>query len=178
MEPTEKEKVVFLNEHFAYEVEELVFCDSFIASLFHHRAAIDRKGLFAGLQNTGMEHFLLHARVLLEFLFFGPHEDEPRASDYVKNWSDIRQWTETLKTFQDRVNKEITHLSWRRVGISPEDKTWMLQPIVDDLLNTTGLFLTSVDNSYLEERARNLWGLLALRKTAGIDVFGMLMGMD
>jgi hypothetical protein len=178
LKPTDAQKVEFLNEHVCYEAEELLLCHAFIYSLTLHQAEIEKRGLYPALQNTGLEHFGLHARNLLEFLFY-PHDNSgkyARAVDYLKGWNDIRQRTPNIKILEKRVNAELTHLSWDRLLVKPEKKGWQPLLITQDLLDVFETFLAKIDDHYKLERAKQLQAGLAVYKRAVWEVFGILLG--
>ncbi len=178
MERSEEDKVRFLNEHVCYEVEELLNCRSFFGSLVKHQASIDGN-LFVVFQNTALEHTLLHSRNLLEFFFYGAVKGHAQASDYVNGWQKIRgDWTDNLQKLEQRVNNEIAHLDWRRLNVKPEERSWNLVPLVDDLLDTAVLFFSKLDDSYMGERAHNLQAALEFyrtNKTIILDFFATLL---
>ena len=152
-----------------------MFCHNFLLSLFAHRTELEQRSLFPALQNTGLEHFGLHARVLLEFLFYDSHEGYARATDYVDGWTSMRKMTKSILVLQKRVNSEISHLGWERLKVKPEEKGWQPLPIAQDLLDIYELFLSKVDDHCKQERAKLLQVALGQYKNKMWDVFGILM---
>jgi hypothetical protein len=176
LKPTEAQKIEYLNEHVCYEAEELMFCHAFLVSVFMHKTELEQRGLLEALRNTSLEHFGLHARNLLEFLFYGSLEGYARATDYIAGWANIRIKTQNIRVLERRVNAEIAHLGWERLNVKPEEKGWEPLLIAQDLLDTYELFLSKLDDHYKQERVKRLQFNLSHYKTDIWDVFGILLG--
>ncbi len=175
MDPTETDLTDFLNDHFCYEVEELIGCYAFFVSSFQHRKELEERGLYVAIQNTGIDHFMMHGRNLLEFFFYKPNNDYARASFYITGWEATPQKTENIKELERRVNFEGVHLGWRRLLVKPDEKNWKPLLIIKDFLNTTEFFLSNVDPRYKGQRVQTLLLLLEQCKTQVQDIFGSLL---
>jgi len=85
--------------------------------------------LHESIKNALMESFTVHARNLLGFLWdLTPWDDDVIASDF---FDDQSTWDDNpptippiLEPLDGRVGKEVAHLTYARIGISPEDKQW------------------------------------------------------
>lgn len=113
-----KDKLLKISHHLWYE---------FIMFLF--LADMMRKGLSPSSikNNAYLESFALHVRNLIDFLYNDkPQDDDVYAGHYfqtAKDWITIRpQITKLLEKSKKRANKEISHLTYTRIDITPEDK--------------------------------------------------------
>jgi hypothetical protein len=89
-------------------------------------------------RNAVLESFLVHVRILLEFLFHSDnHPDEVRADDYVPDWIQHRNFSKDTKRFfaklQRAVNARVSHLSIRRLTPEESDIEWGDAQIVNEL---------------------------------------------
>jgi len=87
------------------------------------------------LRNAVIESIAVHTRVLLKFFFdTSPREDDVVAGDFYENPSTWNAWaTQTWKdanvgilidAIENRVNKEVVHLTYYRLGVKPDEKAW------------------------------------------------------
>jgi hypothetical protein len=144
---SDAQRLAYLEEHFSYEVREMVYCCWFSVSARQHKVGV-QKDLEQFLENTALDHFLLHARNLLEFYYEveKPHM-YAHASAFVKGWRPPRR-TPQINMLRNRVYPEVTHLGWSRLATPPSDKSWILADVAKDLLLTTIQFLDSLDQKY------------------------------
>jgi hypothetical protein len=114
---------------------------------------------FAGtgvLNNAMLESFAIHVRGLVYFLFpENPKSDDVLASHFVK---DITLWekargpkTDILKKAQSRAGKEIAHLTYERLNITPEAKHWAFLEITNEINRVVKIFLQHADQKLLSE---------------------------
>lgn len=147
---TKEGKANFLNEHFFYEVQML---DAAFTMLVEEKNKDDYKA------NIAMESIISHARNLVEFYYFDPKSgtDYARASDFIENWPNNRpNKTTDLNLVLSRGNKEITHLTYKRIYGVPEEKNWNLSNIYKDLMVVTKKFLNNLEESYRTETLNSL----------------------
>jgi len=85
----ERRKQAYLDEHYAYEVRELCCCVWYMLSLHRGWPARnpEEENVRGFLENTGVDHFLMHALNLLEFYYKteNPHL-YARAKFFVPSW--------------------------------------------------------------------------------------------
>lgn len=149
--PDEDGKARYVNEHFVYEVEELLFSALFYISVLARTKQLSEKKILHVFVNAAIDHTLLHARNLLEFYYYKGNEEEyARARAYVSQWRSPTK-TANVKKLEARVNDEITHLGWKRLDIKLEDKTWRLLGVIDELLDTTAVFLVQLDRKFYRD---------------------------
>jgi hypothetical protein len=97
-------------------------------------------GLFPGgpLHDAVLEAFIIHGRNLLHFLY----PEKPQASDVIAEdfLDDPTQWPtlrgdlpSSLVTLRRRANKEVAHLTYDRLSVTPEEKGWHFVDILRDL---------------------------------------------
>lgn len=95
--------------------------------------------------NAFLESFTIHTRALLQFLF--PKDAKPDdvlAEDYFENpddWFQLRgELPEPLTIVNRRVGKEIAHLTYARLDVTPETKGWNIPVIWAALLRVLQAF--------------------------------------
>lgn len=106
------------------------------------------------VNNALVESFMIHARVLLEFLYAQkPRPDDIIAEDFLaepEQWEKIRiPKTDLLETVHDRVSKEAVHLTYARLKQTPESKQWAFVEIANDIKVVFEQFLKLVPVSLL-----------------------------
>jgi len=120
--------------------------------MFISLANIQATGAFGKgiINNSLLESFTLHTRVLLDFLYV----DDPRKEDdviaidfleYPGEWKSIRpEKSETLASIHKRVGKEVAHLTYARHDVSPESKSWPFLEIAHEVEVIFSMFLELV----------------------------------
>jgi hypothetical protein len=133
--PNDEGKKKFLNEHFVYEVQGIVGA----RQLFYY--ALNSYSLnqmdtmkYMAYKNTALDNTLMHARNLVEFLFFSLDKEEKtaRAKDYLSDWAP--EMKDEIKKFNSRVNDEITHLGWARLERDNATKGWDMNKLTNELI--------------------------------------------
>lgn len=122
------QKIAF--EHISYEIE-----------MFEYAGDQLLKGdLSTGDKNAMLETFLLHARCLYDFLY-PPKElriDDVLADDFFDNPDKLRSKIPpklSISSYlKSRTGKEIAHLTYGRLNVTPEEKQWR----VDEVHNQIG----------------------------------------
>ncbi len=131
-----------VSDHLAYEIWML---DSLARELSSRRLED------GPLQYAVLEAFTLHARALLDFFYLPEakrilRDDDVIAEDYLydapKAWRAVRpERSDLLDNVNDRVGKEIAHLTYGRLDVLPIDKGWPALSIRDELLGLVSVFL-------------------------------------
>jgi len=134
----------FSNEHLRYEIEMLAFAAGRMGNLWRDGSddAVSRAN-----RNAMMECFTIHARALKAFLYEPRgHADDAIAEDFFDQpdvWRRERgALPEALAVVSPRVGKEIAHLTYARLLVSPETKGWRPQPIARELIAALKKFAT------------------------------------
>jgi len=112
--------------------------------------------------NAYIESFVIHARILIEFLYGKPHhEDTIYASDYVDNWWDnyIKKGkplekTDTLREVEKKADKLAAHLTL--TASEHEVYNWDRITICNEINKKLLGFLDSAkDNTRISEEAKS-----------------------
>lgn len=125
------------------------------------------RGLASGIagdsviNNALLESFGIHTRALLGFFYAdNSRDDDVIADDFFSEpteWQSIRPpITEILENARKRTDKEIAHLTYRRIEISPKEKGWDIILIHSDLEKVIDIFLNSVEPDLLGD----LWDVV------------------
>ena len=130
----------FSKEHLWYEVDMLYGVMELLVG------GIDDHYLY----NALLEAFVLHSSVILDF-FYKPavKPDDARAVHYVRDPDAFKQalppFEQKFGGFTRRRNKEVVHLSYRRLYVRPEEKRWGSPKITKDIRRIVDLFLDHAD---------------------------------
>lgn len=114
--------------------------------------AIDNQGKGV-IHNALLESFLIHARILIEFLYKNkPYKDTVRASQYFTSdspWKSIRpQKTELLKTTETDAHKQLAHLTYTRLQGKRE---WPYIKIANDIEAVLQVFYENLPDDFNKE---------------------------
>jgi hypothetical protein len=110
------------------------------------------------LVNALLESFVIHFRALLDFFY--PQEktkkDDVLAEDYFDHsdrWKNIRpHLSEALSRAKTRAHKEIAHLTYARLDVTPETKGWAFIEIANEMNDLMEVFLKNVPRNNLGSR--------------------------
>lgn len=144
--PTRKiEELRGASKHLHYEV-----------AMFFILARALASGVFGEgiLHNAVLESFIIHARILLDFLFLKarPQDDDVVAEDYLSEWTEIRgEMPPILTDLRFRVGKRAAHLTYSRLAVGSEEKPWEFLKIVGTLEGVLDRFITKVSKEKLAE---------------------------
>ncbi len=135
----------FAKEHLYYEISMLYY------DYDQLKVTSNRDFLFSAL----LESLIIHTTVLLDF-FYKPQmkADDAKAIHYMK---DIAAWKKVLpnldpyfRKFYTRRSKEVVHLSYRRLDVSQEEKSWQGDKTTQNLKETINIFLHNADPGRLD----------------------------
>jgi hypothetical protein len=101
------------------------------------------------LKNALLESFVIHVRGVLDFIYNDtPQPDDVAAQDYFPSaeaWLNIRpQLSELLRTAKGRAGKEIAHLTYARLDVTPDTKPWPFVEIAKEVNVVISVFLKNV----------------------------------
>ncbi len=131
-----KEQLQAAAEHLDYEYQMLVAVARALAS-----------GTQPGwLTNALLESFVIHLRALIDFLY--PPErttpDDMLSTDYFYDaavWERARPpMSPELRRARTRAHKEIAHLTYTRLEVTPETKPWQFLDILSEIESLMSLF--------------------------------------
>lgn len=119
------------------------------------------------INNSLLESFTIHVRALIGFFYSeNPRNDDIIAEDFFKNendWHNIRPIkTEILDKAKRRADKEVAHLIYNRLEVTPEKKHWEFIKIFDDLQALVNIF---IENVPIDSLGSN-WEITKNRKNA------------
>ena len=105
------------------------------------------------IHNSLVESFLLHARILIEFLYKNqPYKDTVRASQYFTSdspWKSIRpQKTELLEKTEKDAHKHLAHLTYTRLQGKME---WPYIEIANDIKEVLQVFYEILPDDFNKE---------------------------
>jgi len=106
------------------------------------------------INNSLLESFAIHVRALIGFFYSeNPRTDDIIAEDFFENqndWQRVRPLkTQILDTAKKRADKEVAHLTYNRLDVTPEQKPWEFLKIFDDLQAPIKIFLDNVSKDLL-----------------------------
>lgn len=107
--------------------------------------------------NAFLESFLIHARILIEFLYHGPtDEDTILAEHYVDNWKTYKGRADLLSinylnNEKRRMNKLLAHLTEEGSMSEGEHKKWDRMRICNEINKGIIFFLDAPGNKISEE---------------------------
>jgi hypothetical protein len=109
--------------------------------------------------NASLESFTLHARTLVGFFFGGKtNPADMVASDFFdepRKWQRLRGKKDpVLMLVGPRVGKEIAHLSYDRLGVTPEAKAWDVPAIAKAIRSLADTFRNAVAPELLSPKWR------------------------
>jgi len=113
------------------------------------------KGMASGIAGEGpinnalLESFAIHVRALIGFFYSeNQRSDDIVADDFFPNsndWKNKRSIkTEILDKAKKRADKEVAHLTYTRLDVTPKQKPWEFLKIFNDLQVPIKTFLEKV----------------------------------
>ena len=108
------------------------------------------------ISNSLVEAFAIHVRILIHFFYSdNPQKDDVIAGHFIENWKTLApKKTEVLKVAKTRADKEVAHLTFSRLKVTPEKKGWNFVEISNDLQVVINKFIELVPRDILGGR----WG--------------------
>jgi hypothetical protein len=113
------------------------------------------------LNNALLESFTIHTRVLLDFLYAEKLQtDDVVAEDFFSEpslWLSVRPVkSDCLASVHKRVGKEIAHLTYARLDVTPEAKPWLYAPIANEVNAAFSVFLSLAPIQSLGDKCKDL----------------------
>lgn len=111
------------------------------------------------LANAVLEAFTIHVRGVMDFLYSdNPRPDDVVAQDFLPStidWQRVRVApTSALKLARERAGKEVAHLTYERLNVTPDTKPWPFLEIAQDISKAFGIFLQQVPKEKLDNKWR------------------------
>lgn len=113
------------------------------------------------LYNALLESFVIHASIIIDF-FYRPqvYDGDSRAIHYIV---DRKKWRESLpsydlyfKAFHRKRNKEVVHLSYTRLDVTPDQKRWAASKIIKQIRKIVDHFLAQANPRLLHPKMYEL----------------------
>lgn len=106
------------------------------------------------VSNVLIEAFTIHIRILLDFLYGNKKKsDDVIAGDFFPN---EKEWLKNrpempinLTNVKKRVGKEVAHLTYSRLKVTPDTKSWPFVDIAKDMIKVFDKFLEKVPKDLL-----------------------------
>ena len=126
------------------------------------RALASRIASQGWLLDSLLESFVIHFRALLDFFYAEkPRIDDVIASDFFPDegrWEKIRPpLSEYLSKFWARAHKEVAHLTYARLDVTPETKEWNHVEIADEIKSIMDLFLANAPKHLFGNRWKEIF---------------------
>lgn len=151
-EKVSKEKLIeFSGEHLYYEIWMLYGVTNSLLK------GVEDEYVY----NALLESFVIHASIIIDF-FYRPqvYSGDARAVHYIP---DVASWKEALpsydryfKKFHRKRNREVVHLSYKRLDVKPEEKKWNIRKIIKPIRKIVDLFLEKADPKLLHPQMQEL----------------------
>lgn len=119
--------------------------------------------------NSLIESFLSHSRVLIEFLFLNKDKTDDNSSDNISAIDFIHEdsfesntdfntgkYPLYLCNIKQRTNKRLAHLTYSRLDVKLEDKAWDMRMIYMSIMREIYNWLIFVDKKKLHEKWNDL----------------------
>jgi hypothetical protein len=133
----------FAGEHLFYEAQTFIYA----------RKALKSAGL-QSQKNVLIESCSLHLRNLVDFFYqSNAKADDVIAADYVADWDKkCPAISSLLEKARTRANKEVAHLTTKRIAGSPQEKSWDFDAVSAELRPAIAKFVEVVDRVKVPER--------------------------
>lgn len=146
--PIDKQLIEFSGEHLYYEIKMLFEAANLLTAM-----PASNQYVFCAL----LESFVLHTYNMLDF-FYKPQikPDDAKAYHYIK---DFDGWKKALpayesyfRLFNRRRNREVTHLSYKRMEVTGDTKSWHVQETTQKMKTIVGIFMKFADGKLLHPK--------------------------
>ncbi len=137
-------KLIAIAGHISYEVEMFEYSGD----------RLMKGGLNIGEKNVMLETFVIHARCLYDFLYPSKksRNDDAKADDFFEDVNELRSKLPSKLSISSylssRTGKEIAHLTYGRIKVTPEQKPWQ----IDEIHNQIGEALVIFFETLTQER--------------------------
>jgi len=113
------------------------------------------------LLNALLESFVIHFRALIDFFYIDkPQKDYVIAADFFvekDSWEKIRPpMSDDLSRLRARAHKEIAHLTYARLHVTPETKGWKFFEIANYIKSVMNLFFQKAPNNLFSDRWKGI----------------------
>jgi hypothetical protein len=151
----------FSDEHLYYEVTTF-FADGQILAGLAAPTVLREHAIEMAL----IESFVIHLRNIVDFFYADrPQADDVIADDFFEDagtWQELRpELASILDRARERANREIAHLTTKRIAGGPPNKAWDIEGLFERVRVLLKLFSTTASRERLGEKAREVVAGLA-----------------
>ncbi|MGE0268135.1 MAG: hypothetical protein AB7S78_06755 [Candidatus Omnitrophota bacterium] len=150
---TNEQLLEFSGEHLYYEISMLYG----VVDLLNTKEKIADPYII----NALIESFVIHTQVILDFFYMPQMKaDDAKAIHYI---DDIKLWKSNLpsydryfRKFNRRRSREVVHLSYSRLDVKGEEKTWHLVKTTEHIKLVVNAFLEHANKGLLHPKMYEL----------------------
>jgi hypothetical protein len=142
------QKIDFLAEHFLYEIAMIIYSADI---LLKYQVESNNKNLL-------LDDIRFHTRNLIEFFYPEGKKAYSKASDFFINkeiWKNIRP-NINHKELHEKICKQVTHLTYTRMQVTPEEKLWNTLVQYKEILKISDCFLDNLPKEYNSNNLKEL----------------------
>ncbi|MDZ7660929.1 hypothetical protein [Thiohalophilus sp.] len=150
--PSDEVLQAFAKEHLSYEVNMLINTARVLSQPNNEQFVI----------NAFLSSFTIHLRALIDFIWDPSNikKDDAIASDFFMSktqWEQIRpEFPLELKPTRSRTGKEIAHLTYARMDVTPDIKDWNIAEMTNAILHSLIIFTENAEKSRVGNALANL----------------------
>lgn len=142
----------FAEEHLSYEVNMLINTAQILSQPINQQFVV----------NAFLESFTIHLRALIDFIWEPANlrKNDAIASDFFKSketWEIIRpDFPSVLEPTRSRTGKEIAHLTYSRMDVTPEIKGCNIAEITRAILHALNIFAENAEQVRIGNALKNI----------------------
>jgi len=138
--------IAYGNEHLKYEAWMFLQCLTLLHSARPQTIEM----------NVLIQSCVIHLRNLIDFFYVDGSGDDVTAVDFAPGWLAVRpQLSAELQRAKVRANKELAHLTLKRIAGSAPGKKWDFDVLRAELRPVIKAFIASIDPSRFPQDAVN-----------------------
>lgn len=154
---TNHQLLEFSGEHVFYEILMFFYCTQELNKLY----ISNYDSINQLYKNIIIEGFVLHLRNILAFLYLTKIKDDDVVAEYFfgnpNDWKKIRPGLPIiLRNSMTRANKELAHLTTKRITGTPSQKSWPIKEISKEIISILKLFISNASMGKLHNKVVRL----------------------
>ena len=149
---SDEELKEFAEQHLAYEVNMMIGAAKGLSQPNNSQFVI----------NALLESFTIHLRALIDFIWepLNIWEDDAIACDFfnsTEQWKKVRpDFPAALEPARSRTGKEVAHLTYARMEVTPETKGWNIGEMTEAMVRALKVFADNADKKRIGKALENL----------------------
>jgi len=150
--PSDEELKEFAEQHLAYEVNMMIGAAKGLSQPNNSQFVI----------NALLESFTIHLRALIDFIWEPSNvwKDDAIACDFfssTEQWEKVRpDFPAALEPARSRTGKEVAHLTYARMEVTPETKGWNIGEMTEAMIRALKVFADNADEKRIGKALENL----------------------